>query len=86
MLTYGRAVRLKKLEGYEHMNRKRNMPMRIVPLSSVEAGDAFVDGTVNERLALVSLLSRRAWATTGRPYPAYTRSAMPIRITRLADQ
>lgn len=62
------------------------MTARIVPLGSAEAGDARVGGTINERLALVTELSRRAWELTGKPFPSYTRATMPIRVTTLAEQ
>lgn len=62
------------------------MTVRIVPLRGDEAGDARVGGTVDERLALVTELSRRAWELTGRPLPSYTRASMPVRITTLAEQ
>ena len=62
------------------------MPVRIVPLTSSEAADAYVEGTIDERLALLARLSRRAWAATGRPYASYTRAAIPVVITRLVDQ
>jgi hypothetical protein len=65
---------------------RRDIPVRRVPLRSPEAADSLVEGTVDERLALVAILSRRAWATTGRPLPAYTRASMPVTISRLADQ
>jgi hypothetical protein len=65
---------------------KRGIPVRIVPLSSPEAADSYVEGTIDERLALLARLSHRAWAATGRPYPSYTRATMPVVITRLADQ
>jgi hypothetical protein len=62
------------------------MTARVVPLRSDEAGDARVGGTVEERLALVAELSRRAWALTARPIPHYTRETMPVRLGRLVDQ
>jgi hypothetical protein len=68
------------------MPGKRETPVRIVPLHSAEASDAYVEGTIDERLALVSVLSRRAWIATGLPYPSHTRAAIPVVITRLADQ
>ena len=67
-------------------SRRRKMTVRIVPLGSQEAGDARVGGTVAERLALVTELSHRAWALTGRPLPSYTRRTMPVRLTTLAEQ
>lgn len=71
------------------MDRKTDrqaMWARVVPLRSAEAGDARVGGTMDERLALVTELSRRAWELTGRPFPSYTRATMPVRVTTLADQ
>ena len=68
------------------MNRHRDIPVRIVPLRSSEASDSFVEGTIDERLALVSLLSRRAWELTGRPHPTYARNAVPVVVRRLADR
>ena len=68
------------------MTRTPRIPVRIVPLSSDEAEDAYVEGTVDERLALLTRLSRRAWAASGRPVPSYTRATTPVVITRLADQ
>lgn len=68
------------------MTPKRETPVRIVPLQSAEASDAYVEGTIDERLALVALLSRRAWAATGRPYPRYTRATIPVVMSRVADQ
>ena len=62
------------------------MTVRIVPLRSNEAGDARVGGTVDDRLALVAVLSRRAWELTGQPLPSYTRATMPVRVTTLAEQ
>jgi hypothetical protein len=62
------------------------MTARIVPLRSDEAGDARVGGTVEERLALVEELSRRAWELSGQPLPHYTRQTMPVRLGRLVDQ
>ena len=62
------------------------MTVRIVALGSNEAGDARVGGTVDERLALVAELSRRAWELTGRPMPAYTRATIPVQVTTLAEQ
>lgn len=68
------------------MPRTPRIPVRIVPLASDEAEDSHVEGTIDERLALLARLSRRAWAATGRPIPRYTRAAIPVVITRLADQ
>ncbi len=44
-----------------------------------------VPSTVEERLALVEILTRESWALAGLPLPRYARSRMPIRIARLGD-
>jgi hypothetical protein len=69
------------------MKRNRlEMTARVVPLRSDEAGDGRVGGTVAERLVLVGELSRRMWALTKHPVPAYTRRTIPVKLTTLAEQ
>lgn len=65
---------------------RQNLTVRVVPLESREAGDATVEGTAAERLALVARLSEASWALTGRPRPAYTRATMPVVVTTLQAQ
>ncbi|HEV8600108.1 MAG TPA: hypothetical protein VGQ69_12160 [Gemmatimonadales bacterium] len=65
---------------------RRRMTVKLVPLQSPEAGDGTVGGTIAERLTLVDELSRRMWELTKRPLPTYTRSAIPFRLSSLADQ
>ena len=60
------------------------MTVRRVPQGSREAGESRVGGSVNERLALVSVLSLSAWANSGRPLPTYPRQEMPIHRTTLS--
>ena len=59
------------------MDRSR-MTIRVVPLSSPEAGDPRTGGTLVERLAAVTALTAEAWRLSGRPLPRYTRATMPI--------
>jgi hypothetical protein len=66
------------------MDRSR-MTARVVPLSSPEAGDSRMGGTVEERLAAVTALTLEAWRLAGRPLPAYTRATMPVVIATLKD-
>lgn len=68
------------------MTKTPRIPVRIVPLSSDDAADAYIEGKIDERLALVARLSRRAWAATGRPTPTYARASIPVVITPLAHQ
>ena len=62
------------------------MTVRRVPQGSPEAGDARVEGAIDDRLALVGVLSLSAWANSGRPLPVYRRADMPIRRTTLLAQ
>ena len=62
------------------------MTVRVVTLQSNEAGDGRVYGTAAERLAIVADLSRRMWALTRQPVPAYSRSTIPLRLTTLSEQ
>lgn len=55
-------------------------------MRSDEASDARVGGTAAERLALLAELSRRMWALTQNPLPAYTRSTIPVRLSTLGEQ
>ena len=59
------------------------MTVRRVPQGSREAGEARVGGSMDERLALVSVLSLSAWANSKRQLPVYRREEMPIRRTTL---
>jgi hypothetical protein len=65
---------------------RREMTYRVVPLTSLEASVPPRGATVDERLKMVRELSIAAWTSTGRPFPRYTRSTMPVRVTRLCDQ
>jgi len=65
------------------MRRRSRMTARRVPQGSREAAEARVDGTIDERLALVTRLSLAAWADSGRAPPAYDRATMPVHRTTL---
>lgn len=65
---------------------QRAMTYRVVPLESRDAALAPTADTIAERLAMVSELSRMAWLSSGRPFPTYTRSNMPVRFRPLRDQ
>jgi hypothetical protein len=62
---------------------RAEMSVRRVRQGSVEAGDSRVGGTMNERLVTMSQLSISAWANTGRPFPHYSRSEIPVFKTTL---
>ena len=68
-----------------HMAR-RDMTYRVVPLRSAEAREIPRGSTVSERLEMVRELSRMAWTASGRVFPRYTRSEMPVRLSTLNDQ
>lgn len=61
------------------------MTVRVVPLTSPEAGDARMGGTVDERVAAVAALTAAAWTLASRPLPVYTRATMPVQVTSLAE-
>lgn len=61
------------------------MTVRIASLTSEEAGDARMGGTVDERVAAVAALTLEAWRVAGRPFPSYTRETMPVVLATLAD-
>lgn len=65
---------------------RHEMTVRVVSLTSREAGDARVGGTIAERLALVSTLSAQLWSRTKRPLPSYTRATLPVEISSLQCQ
>lgn len=66
-------------------DRTSRMSIRVVPLSSAEAGDSRMGGTVDDRVAAVAELSVAAWRLAGCPLPTYTRATMPVVLTTLAD-
>jgi hypothetical protein len=62
---------------------RKSMTVRRVKRGSAAEGEAHVGGSIDERLALVGVLSIAAWANSGRPLPEYARHEMPIRRTTL---
>ncbi len=64
---------------------RRNVSARVVPLSSLEAADALMAGTVSERVAAVMVLTEEAWRLSGRAFPQYTRESMPVVLGTLLD-
>jgi hypothetical protein len=66
------------------MDRSR-MTARVVPLTSAEAGDPRMGGTLEQRLDAVAALTAEAWRVSGRPLPQYTRATMPIVVRTLKD-
>jgi hypothetical protein len=69
------------------MSRERNdLTARVVALTSPEAGDRRMSGTVEQRVAMVGELTRIAWQLAGLALPAYSRATMPVVRTALAAQ
>ena len=60
------------------------MTVRVVPLTSREAGDPRMGGTPAERVAAVAELTELAWKLAGRPFPTYTRATIPVIVTTLS--
>jgi hypothetical protein len=61
------------------------MAARVVPLRSIEAGDPRMGGTVDERVAAVTMLTLETWRLAGRQLPTYSRATMPVVIATLKD-
>lgn len=51
-------------------------------MSDDELADPRIPASVDERLALVWMLTRQQWAFAGREIPTYTRAEMPGRVLR----
>lgn len=66
-------------------NDRSRMRARVVALTSQEAGDARMGGTMDQRVAAVAELSLEAWRLSGRPLPTYTRATMPVIVSTLKD-
>ena len=62
---------------------RRTWPVRLVALGAEPRGDLDRSTTPEERLEMVWSLTVDAWALCGRPMPAYTRTATPIRLSWL---
>jgi hypothetical protein len=57
--------------------------VRVYRLGEEPPGDDLSASTTPaQRLALVTQLSRRMWALSGRAVPSYVRAEMPVRILR----
>ncbi len=63
--------------------RRPKMTARVVPLTSDEAADRRMDGTLDERVAAVAELTELAWTVAGKPRPSYTRATIPIVVGTL---
>lgn len=61
------------------------MTVRVVPLTSPEASDPRMGGTLEDRLTAVAELSAEGWRLSGRPLPTYRRTSMPVVLTTLND-
>lgn len=61
---------------------ERPPTVRIRPLTDPADAGLAGDTTPDERLALVEVLTREAWALMGLPVPTYERGDTPIRVVR----
>lgn len=62
---------------------RRTWPVRLVALGEEPRDPLDRSTTAEERLAMVWTLTVEAWALSGRPMPAYPRTATPIRLCQL---
>lgn len=61
------------------------MTVRVVSLTSPEAGDARMTGTPEELVGAVAELTAEAWRLAGRALPEYSRATMPVVMGTLKD-
>ena len=57
--------------------------VRIYRLGEEPRDDLSATTTAEERLRILSDLSRRAWSLSGKPLPTHSRSQAPVRIQPL---
>ena len=58
--------------------------MRVYRLGQEPGDDLSALTTAEQRLAMVSELSRRMWQLTGKSVPTYARADIPVRVLRRA--
>ncbi len=63
---------------------RQRRTVRVYRLGEEPGDDLSAHSTPEQRLAMVTVLTRRMWMLTGRPMPSYTRAAMPGRVLRSA--
>ena len=66
----------------ERRRARAAWPIRKVGLREEPLTDLRDSTTVDERIALVGILTRRQWEFAGLPVPTYTRASMPGRVIR----
>ena len=62
----------------------RRWTARVYRLGEEPGDNLSAHTTPEQRLAMVTELTRRMWELTGRPVPSYQRAAMPGRVVRPA--
>lgn len=66
----------------ERAAARASWPVRRVPLDAEGDEDLSDTTTADERLAMMERLASDAWASSGAPWPTYTREEMPGRVLR----
>ena len=62
---------------------RRAAPVRVFRLGEEPSGDDLsATTTAEQRLEMVTELSRRMWELTGRIAPSYPRAEIPVRVLR----
>ena len=56
--------------------------VRVFRLGEEPRDDLTLVTTAEQRLEILRELTERAWRLTGRPFPSYSRSQMPVHVTR----
>lgn len=54
----------------------------VFPLGEEPGADLSDTTSIDMRLEMVSILTRRMWELSGKPFPTYTRREMPGRVIR----
>lgn len=63
---------------------RSGMAVRVTTLPHTGTGDQRTGGSPADRLAAVAELTLLGWTLARRPFPAYTRGTMPVRVTTLS--
>jgi hypothetical protein len=61
---------------------RASWPIRKTTLDDDDAEDHSESTTADERLAMMARLALDSWASSGMPWPSYTRAEMPGRVLR----
>lgn len=64
---------------------RASWPVHVYKLGEEPNEDLSAFTTAEERLAMMWPLALEAWKLSGKPFPSYTREAMPVSLRNLRD-